>query len=242
MKRINKRFILYILIISFSLTLSLVSGVLAKYVQEKNNETVIKPNEFYFYSNYENDNTYEIYDNKIIIEVNNSYLGNNTKENISYIIKVNGVTEVNDGNLSGNVSSSNSHELSVNYDEVYVVVIESTSPFKKTIIHTFKTHSSTIDSKYSITDKGDWIEVDLYIGTSCPNQINIIFSEKLLADNTNPLMDDWYGISGTIMKSEITTNAHYNLVFFKTDLRDYSNVVDGNFTINGETYSLTIGD
>lgn len=240
MKRINKRLILYILIISFSLTLSLVSGVLAKYVKDIDSQTVIKPNDFHFYSSYEDNETYDIYDNQIIINIKNEYLGKATKEDINYKIKINGEEVVNDGILKGNESSLKTHELAVEYDKTYVIVIESTSPFKKTITHTFKTHSAVIDSKYTITNNVDWIEVDLYIGTTCPSQIEITIPSGLLPDNTNPLMDDWYGTLGIILGSEITANAHYNLVFFKADFHDYHNVVDGNFIISGGTYSLTI--
>lgn len=241
-KNMYKKIIIYLFVVIFSLTIFLTSNMLAKYAKDIDINTIIKPSDFHFYTSYEDEETYDIYDNKITIDVTNTYLSEATKEDINYIIKVNEVIEVNDGLLKGSVSSTNTHIIDLEYDKTYEVVIQSVNPFKKTITHIFKTHSSTVDSKYTLKDMGDWIEVDLYIGTTCPSKINVVFPSGLLPDNTNPLMNDWYSTSGVINGSEMTKNAHYNLIFFKTDFYSYTNIENGKFVINGDVYSLTINE
>ena len=240
-KNVYKRIIIYIFIIIFSITLSLTSGVIAKYVKNTESSIVITPNDFYFYTNYEDKESYNLYSLSIDINVKNYYLGNYTEEEINYVIKVNDVVKIS-SILEGNKNSENEHTLNFEYDQTYVVVVESISPFVKKIEHTFKVNNPYIDSYYSVTDKGGWVEVDLCIGTTLPDYIIINYNTSLAVDNTNQLIQNssWDSYSVRISKSYITNNSNYNLVFFKNSNISYTNVYKATFVISGNTYSLTI--
>ena len=70
--------------------------------------------------------------------------------------------------------------------------------------------------------------------------IIINYISDLSADNTNPLMVDWYGVQGIIDDSSIINNSHYSLIFFKNDAHEYSNIVNGEFLIEGSNYVVNI--
>lgn len=242
MKKISKKFILYGVVIIFLLTMSFVSTIFAKYVSNVESGSLIKPNAFYFNTNYEDKQFYELYSDEIVITVSNSYLDYVTQEDVEYslVVKEEGnIIIAQSGTLTKSITSK-THTLDVEFDKEYTVVITSTAPFVKQIEYSFKTYASYVDSYYTLTDMGGWIELDLYIGTTVPNSIIVNYISALSADNTNPLTKDWYGTQGIISNSLIINNAHYKLIFFKNDSYTYSNITEGTFTINSSNYTVNI--
>lgn len=242
MKKINKHLLFYVFVILLLLSMTLVSTVFAKYIREIENEKIIKPESFYFNTNYDDKQTYELYSDTIDITVSNTYLGNVTESDVNYTITVKEgetVITTQTGTLTKSINYNN-HSLPVEFDKQYKVIIVSSTPYVKTIEHNFITYPSFVAGYYTITDMGSWIELDLYIGSDVPSSIIINYISDLSADNTNPLMVDWYGVQGIIDDSSIINNSHYSLIFFKNDAHEYLNIVNGEFLIEGSNYVVNI--
>lgn len=238
----SKRFIIFGFVIVLLFSMSLVSSIFAKYVSNVESGSLVKPNAFYFSTNYEDKQFYELYSDEIIITVSNSYLGYVTQEDIDYsiIVKENEDIIIAQSGTLTNSDTTKTHTLKVEFDKEYTVIVKSTSPFVKQIEHSFKTYASYVDSYYTLTDMGSWIELDLYIGTTVPNSIIINYISELSADNTNPLTKEWYSTQGVISNSLIINNSHYKLIFFKNDNYTYTNVSSGTFVISESNYTVTI--
>ena len=61
MNKISKKFILYGVAIIFLLSMSFVSTIYAKYVSNVESGSLVKPNSFYFSTNYEDKQFYELF-------------------------------------------------------------------------------------------------------------------------------------------------------------------------------------
>ena len=107
--------------------------------------------------------------------------------------------------------------------KTYQVEIKSTAPYEKEINFKICPMEEDVDSYYTVTPaaSGNWLQVDLYIGSTEPNSITVNYN-GLAPDNENDMMEDWTLAtpSGTIPKASLTHHAHYTLIFFG-DVSDY---------------------
>lgn len=230
---------LLIIVVSIcTLLVLIISSTYAKYVFDKNTNNSIIPDDFIFVSNYINNESYDIYRNYIDIEVSNKDILGINETNILFDIKVEKKSDstiiYNYKNqlLTGGVESNktfNFTDLAIN--TTYVVTISSTSPVSKTIKHEFKVlDDELIESFYTIIDKGDWIELDIYIGTNPISKLDVKYSSSLVADNTNDLCADWFTTEGSLLNLKV--NSHYQLIFFKVDNTSYTNINNGEIIHN----------
>ena len=225
-----------IMIFVMVITLLSLSITLAKYVFTDESNNVIKPENFIFVTNYDDKETYEVYGSSFSFNVSNEYLSVKNSTDIKYSITV--IKTSDSSVVSNNVyeikkdETSKPHTLSgLNaVGETYEIVIQSTDPIKKTITHYVKIEAlDPITSSYKVTDEGTYIVVDIYIGTDFTGILTVNYSETLIADNLNPLMKGWTTTSETI--SNLVSNSHYELVFFKTNADVFTKAetkLDGN--------------
>lgn len=229
-------FVAIISIVSISISL-------AKYVTNKKSSTVIKPDEFIFESNYKNNETYNIYTTSFTFLVKNKdALENKNSTDINYKITVDNLTNDSVADKVSNhtlLQSKDNNEHTINELVVgnkYQIIIESTSPIKKTITYFVNVLESTIESYYSITDHDSYIVVDIYIGNTVTGKVTINYNNsKVLPDNLNILMEKWFTNTGTIT---VSNNSHYELIFFKTDNTNFNKLKT---IISGNNVTINIG-
>lgn len=224
-----------IMIFVMVITLLSLSITLAKYVFTDESNNVIKPENFIFVTNYDDNETYEVYGSSFSFNVSNEYLSAKNSTDIKYSITV--IKTSDSSVVSNNVyeikkdETSKPHTISGLNDvgETYEIVIQSTDPIKKTITHYVKIEAlDPITSSYKVTDEGTYIIVDIYIGTDLTGILTVNYSETLIADNLNPLMEGWITTTGII---NLVSNSHYELVFFKTNADVFTKAetkLDGN--------------
>ena len=236
----NKKrlFIIFIVfIVSLVLTFSTIY-VVGKYYKKNESSNVTTTEDFIFHASYDN-NTYYIKpvagETSIKTTLLN-YIGdevNDSDISVSLTLKK-GDAIVDTDNVTLNKGSKVKQEVESNISsglvtgEEYTLIIQTTSPYKKTITAKFIVSEVPADSFYSITDKGAYVEIELLIGINKPvNNIKINHGLNLSPDNTNEVMASWITVNeiNEIDNSLILTNSKVTLIFFKTDSSVYKNVL-----------------
>lgn len=218
----------------------LIGGLSAKYITEYKKNAQMKSSNFYFTSDYleENTKTYDITDwsDGFDIELYNYDKKNDTlvsEDEITYTVSITGsgnwsCTE-DDGKLSLGNSDNKKNKKIIHIkpgataekgDEI-TVTVTTTSPYKKTILATFKAASSK-NPEYTIHDEGDG-SVSLVIGTNDYEGQMIINWDKDLfdPDSTNKHMKDWED-SAESATLNVEKNTTYKLLFFKNTIGNIS--------------------
>ena len=168
----NKKKI-FIIFISFIITLVLTFStiyVVGKYYQKKESSNVTTTGDFIFHASYDN-NTYYIKpiggETSIKTTLLN-YIGdevNDSDISVSLTLKKGDVI-VDTDDIILNKGSKVKKEVESNISsglitgEEYTLIIQTTSPYKKTITAKFIVSEVPADSFYSITDKGAYVEID----------------------------------------------------------------------------------
>ncbi len=67
---------------------------------------------------------------------------------------------------------------------------------------------------YSVTDHGNYIVLELFIGETVP-EITVQYGDTLLPDNTNDFMSGWLTVDAQGRLTGMVPHAHYELVFYK---------------------------
>ena len=98
--------------------------------------------------------------------------------------------------------------------ETYTVTVSTTEPYAKTISFTFCVVNPLEANYYTIQNKGSWVELTLYIG-STPPTLTINYG-ALAPDNLNALMTKWLTSDGqkAIESGLLQPYSQYQLIFF----------------------------
>lgn len=223
------------------ITLLTLSISYAKYVTNRKTSGVIKPKDFIFSTNYTDKQTYNIYETSFTFNVTNQDgLGKKNSTDIEYTVIVNNITtSIKKEEVNYTIKTTDDvkeHTISgLEVDKQYEIIIKSTNPISKTITHYVNVLETELESYYTVTDNSSYIVVDIYIGNTVTGEVTIKYNNsKLLADNLNALMYDWFTNKGEIA---VTNNTHYELIFFKTDDTVYDSV---NTKINGNNVVINL--
>lgn len=222
------------------ITLLTLSISYAKYVTNRKTSGVIKPKDFIFSTNYTDKQTYNIYETSFTFKVTNQDGFGKNSTDIEYTVIVNNITtSIKKEEVNYTIKTTDDvkeHTISgLEVDKQYEIIIKSTNPISKTITHYVNVLETELESYYTVTDNSSYIVVDIYIGNTVTGEVTINYNNsKLLADNLNVLMDDWFTNTGEIA---VTNNTHYELIFFKTDDTVYDSV---NTKINGNNVVINL--
>jgi len=133
--------------------------------------------------------------------------------------------------FSFNTNTFSNYSGIFSYNETYT----NSKGESRTITHYVNVLETELESYYTVTDNSSYIVVDIYIGNTVTGEVTINYNNsKLLADNLNVLMADWFTNTGEIA---VTNNTHYELIFFKTDDTVYDSV---NTKINGNNVVINL--
>ena len=216
--------------IAIALLLSVLSAagvceVLARYtVTNKGFMNQADPEQFYFECNFDNGGDFLIpYEEDFSFVLKNyDVFGRVTPSPITYSVEISGIDmEYTTYTLEADQKSETTviiEKEKLEYNKTYTVTVTSSSPFSKTISFDITTVSGHIDNFYTVTDNGNWVQLDLYIGTVAPETLTIEYGDNLSPDNTNDLMRTWLisDISKALSKTELHSYSHYTLIFFGT--------------------------
>lgn len=222
------------------ITLLTLSISYAKYVTNRKTSGVIKPKDFIFSTNYTDKQTYNIYETSFTFKVTNQDGFGKNSTDIEYTVIVNNITtSIKKEEVNYTIKTTDDvkeHTISgLEVDKQYEIIIKSTNPISKTITHYVNVLETELESYYTVTDNSSYIVVDIYIGNTVTGEVTINYNNsKLLADNLNVLMADWFTNTGEIA---VTNNTHYELIFFKTDDTVYDSV---NTKINGNNVVINL--
>ena len=70
-----------------------------------------------------------------------------------------------------------------------------------------------IDNYYSVKNNGNWVQLDLYVGTTAPTALEVNY-EGLAPDSTHDLMRMWKTSDNQKALEGLQSYSHYTLIFF----------------------------
>ena len=108
----------------------------------------------------------------------------------------------------------------------YKIVVTSSKPFIKECSFYYNVAKEGLESFYTITDNGSWIELDLYFGDKLiTNDIIIDYGSDLTPNTSMNSMSDWSSDvdnKHVLLSSSINGNTHYKYQFIELNSGDYS--------------------
>ena len=221
----------------------LVSAVLAKYSSwATSGGKIATSQEFFFECSFEHDGSYLFpVGNDFEFTVrNHDAHGNCNQTDITYTVKLNDVQLDEVFTLTSGAERSQEHTISSDKFTVghkYKVTIESSAPYKKTIEFTISAVEATAKTLYTVADKGNWVQLDLYVGSEPPELLTVNYG-LLAPDNTNELMREWKTADGQQTLSGLDAYTHYTLIFFGdaevTEVPERAEITDNTITIPTE--------
>jgi len=176
--------------------------------------------EFYFESNFEDGGLYLFPSDRDfpLLVKNYDYFEKFSASDVSYTVSLDS-EKIHESVLSGGESDEEyvtieKSRLAVG--NTYKVTLSSKTPFVKNIEFSIFVVDDTVESYYTLTDEGNRVKLDLYIGTTAPKTLNIAYGTELSPDNTNSLMRGWTSADGTatLTDDDLHCYSHYTLIFF----------------------------
>lgn len=224
------KYILTIIIIVIVLS-GITVPILGKYLLEKSGQLGIQADDFYFTSDLleepSTNNTFPEYTLGKGIDTISFKLNNYedslrfTKTDIKYNITVTNSLDVKVYETTGTITTgSEKNSVSINIPSLetgtYIVVVNSTSPYSKTLKGKFIIQELDNEISYTVSDGVGSTVVMLTISVNdYSGPINIKWPTGVSPDNSDPLL------SGAIDCDNYTVNfnsySEYTFVFFKTD-------------------------
>ena len=223
-RKMNRKIITAALAALALISVALACGTLAKYVgSSEGKPNLATSEEFFFTCNFEQGGVYLFpEENDFTFGVmNHNGLGVVNASDITYTVTVNGVAlEANLSTLPANTETKIEHTIpasALTAGEDYLVTIQSSSPYVKTISFTVSAVTGIVGNTYTLVDKGGWVQLDLFIGTTVPAPDSLTIDYTGFApDNTNDLMTEWLSAANTGKLSTLSPYTQYTLIFFGT--------------------------
>lgn len=218
-RKISYKYFLIAVSVFAVVSVVLVSFAFGKYesnVSDKDN--LVSSEQFFFECDFEHGGVY-LFPNESNFDFtvkNYDVFDNRNVTDITYTVKLDGVLFGEAITLRGGEKSAYRHSIGVanfNVGQNYTVTIESSAPYQKTIAFTISVVSANVKSYYSVENKGNWVCLDLYIGTEVPTALEIVYG-ALNPDNTNDVMRDWKTEEESSVLQNIRPYTHYTLIFF----------------------------
>ncbi len=99
---------------------------------------------------------------------------------------------------------------------VLALTLAATTPYEQTLTFTIRVVAPDAVNCYSITDKGDYVQLDLYLGGTLPAQDILVQYTGFAPDSTNDLTAAWTvdDGEGTLACTSLVPNARYTFYFF----------------------------
>ncbi|MBE6595467.1 MAG: hypothetical protein E7644_06680 [Ruminococcaceae bacterium] len=227
-KHLLYRLTLTALLLGTLLSVAAVCGVLARYTTKITGKPGIAgAQEMFFECDYEDGGLYLIPANgdAFTFTVRNyDFLDNYSQSDITYSVTLDGILIVTNAKLNGgnkfddptNISAS-----SLAVGSTYTISITATEPYEKTISFRISVVDDFIDNYYSVKDYGNWVQLDLYVGTTAPTALEVNY-EGLAPDSTHDLMRTWMTGDNQNALVGLQSYSHYTLIFFGD--KDVANV------------------
>lgn len=217
----GKRYMAALVLLALIFT-ALAGTTLAKYIGRRiYGPQIADPESFFFTTNFEQGGSYLYPAGKSFDFAVRNYdkLGNYNASEISYTVTVNGqALDIGArGRLTGGKKSAQTVTVPASMLEAgnaYVIAITASSPYEKTISFTVNAIAGTVENLYTVKDMGNWVQLDLYVGTA-PAPLTIDYT-GLQPDNLNELMADWTTAQNSATLTDLSPYTHYTLVFFGT--------------------------
>lgn len=221
LKKITKRAPL-LLAVLFLVSLVAVSGVLARYSTTVESDPKLATTEdFYFECNFEHGGLYLFPAQRDFVFVVKNYdpFDHVSASNITFDVTLDGEEiESNQMLETGEISTKT---VTIPQDKLtlgktHKVVITSRTPFVKTISFDIFVVEDKAGSFYTLADHGNWVQLDLYIGSDVPSSLTIDYN-GFAPDNTHSLMRGWIEETKvTLYSTDLHPYTHYSLIFFGT--------------------------
>lgn len=182
----------------------------------------ISPAAFYFEADLEEGETYFVAEGQDLVFTvrNHDTLSHVTAGTLSFQVAVNGTAV---GSYTCTAGAAENKTVTVPAatlgaaGSIKQLTLSSTAPYTKTVTCNIEVIPVAAANTYSVTDKGDYVQLDLYVGSTLPTSDITIHYAGLAPDSTADLTASWTTAgSGTIAVSSLTPYARYTLYFFGT--------------------------
>ena len=223
---------------------------LAKYVSENNAKTPIEPAYFHFNCSKAENETYVLNVEEgedtasATFSVNNYVFDAYSQADITYSIELIDdetltSTTVKSGTLAKNLPSEDEIEITNLYEgKTYTVKVSSTAPYVREYSFKYYVAKKNLETFYTVTDNGTWIQLDLYVGDELPSEnISVVYESNLTPNPTSETTKNWETSGIHIIDvTTLQTNTHYTYEFVELVSDDYSQeskteIIDSKITL-----------
>lgn len=221
-KHLLYRLTLTALLLGTLLSVAAVCGVLARYTTKITGEPgIAEAQEMFFECDYEDGGLYLIPaygegEGFTFTVRNYDFFDNYSQSDITYSVTLDGTLIVTSAKLNGGNKShatTNISASSLAVGSTYTISITATEPYEKTISFRISVVDDFIDNYYSVKNNGNWVQLDLYVGTTAPTELKINY-EGLAPDSTHDLMRAWMTGDNQKALEGLQSYSHYTLIFF----------------------------
>lgn len=251
MKRFTKdKVINFVSIALVATAITFSSVTLAKFVSQDDTKTPIRTAYFYFNCSKAENETYvlNIKDGETTAStsftVNNYVFDVASYENINYQVtliddETSISTLIKDDVLEGQkISEATIDVTGLVEGKTYTVVVSSDVPYVRQYSFKYYVAKKELATYYTVKDNGTWIQLDLYIGDTVPNEgITVVYGDKLSPNPTLDSMAGWESINQHVITNDkLQVNTHYifqfvELVAGEYSISDKTSIVDNKITL-----------
>lgn len=205
------------------MTAGILTSTLAKYVSDmKTDQNLLEAGRLIFYADHQEGDTVHTSENNMSFSIYNHADDFVTPFDIVYTVTVDNDANVSSSSGELKKNEKDTDEITIQNlspDKIYNVTVKATTPYEKTINFKISTSQINVPNQYAIKDHGNWVKLDLYIGSTPPETLQINYG-SLSPDTLNNLMKDWKQSedgSGKFSIGALEPFGHYELIFFEND-------------------------
>lgn len=182
---------------------------------------LVAPSPFYFESTLAEGQTYYVAAGEDLVFTvrNHDTLSHVTKEALSFDVAING-TQLSTHTCTANIADNKTVTVPAAQlgavGSIKSVTLTSSTPYVQAITFHVKVVVAEAVNCYSVADKGDYVQLDLYTGSTLPSHDITVNYGELAPDSTGALTSTWMTEAGsaTIPVSSLLPYSHYTLYFF----------------------------